>query len=436
MYLMERMTLSLFADAISICARARLSISVVFREKNSRASPQRWQDHTFVNRFENGSIDAFGSLMRLMLLTPSFARVSPVAGALSFARYVHRHVDDVELVFGSLDRRYAVPHDIRSELDQLGIPAICFDLEGFSGLRSWRRVEDFVQSNEVDVVFSMLLRPDLINALQTRALRIVSVRGHNRMSYAAKYGRIRGTIGLGLHRWALSRADRVFAMSPSMAEWLQDEGVDESRIAIHHNFLDLQETLDVAAESQTPEALNEDGRIHIGWFGWLDETKRPDVAIEAAHQLVHRHGLREVLLHLVGDGQMRSALEGMVKELELDSHVLFHGYRHDPLGIMAGMQLVISTSLSEGLSRVLMEALALGRTVVAMSIPGAKELIRDGETGFLSPSANVEDLAEKIASIILGNGYLSPPTLRRFIEKDFDVATCVTGILNDIRAAL
>jgi glycosyltransferase involved in cell wall biosynthesis len=72
------------------------------------------------------------------------------------------------------------------------------------------------------------------------------------------------------------------------------------------------------------------------------------------------------------------------------------GFSDHPHGLIAGSDIVILCSEKEGIPRVLMEAMALGKPVVATDVIGTRELVVDGETGFLVPVGKIDMMAEKI----------------------------------------
>jgi hypothetical protein len=82
---------------------------------------------------------------------------------------------------------------------------------------------------------------------------------------------------------------------------------------------------------------------------------------------------------VVGDGPERQKMEEMVKRLGLK--VIFTGMRNDVYDIMSSMDLFVLSSLNEGLGRVLLEAMAAGRPVVATKVGGVPEVVEDGVTG-------------------------------------------------------
>ncbi len=93
------------------------------------------------------------------------------------------------------------------------------------------------------------------------------------------------------------------------------------------------------------------------------------------------------------------------------------------------MDLILLTSEAEGVPRCLMEALSLGKTVVASDIPGVNTLIQDKQTGYLFPVGNVEKLASLIDNIIRNKLYLPPERLVNFMLENYDVNNCCEKML-------
>ncbi len=119
------------------------------------------------------------------------------------------------------------------------------------------------------------------------------------------------------------------------------------------------------------------------------------VLLEALSSLVSE-GL-QCRLALVGDGPERSALEEEVRVRGLD--VLFAGQRTDAARYVAAADVVVLPSLHEGMSNAIMEAMALGRPVVATSVGGTPELL--GDTGLLCPPGDPRALAEALRRVLL-----------------------------------
>jgi glycosyltransferase involved in cell wall biosynthesis len=129
-----------------------------------------------------------------------------------------------------------------------------------------------------------------------------------------------------------------------------------------------------------------------------DPAKRHDIFLQAADRLAAKHPKLEFIL--VGDGPLRPGLEAMAANLGLGERVIFLGERLDIPAVLAASDISVLPSMSESLSNAIMESMAAGVPVVACRAGGNDELIRDGENGFLVPTADPEALAERIDTLV------------------------------------
>jgi glycosyltransferase involved in cell wall biosynthesis len=115
--------------------------------------------------------------------------------------------------------------------------------------------------------------------------------------------------------------------------------------------------------------------------------------------VLRRRGLDFETL-LVGDGPEREDVKRMIEQEDLTQFFRFMGQRNDVPLILAAADLFVLSSLSEGLPRSIMEAMASLLPVVATDVGGVGELVRHGFTGYLVPSEDTEALAERMAEIL------------------------------------
>ena len=105
------------------------------------------------------------------------------------------------------------------------------------------------------------------------------------------------------------------------------------------------------------------------------------------------------LFLLVGDGPQRDELDSLIREYGIDAHVLLLGQRSDALEIMHESDFCVLPSVKEGLPFVLLEAMALGKPVVATTVGGIPEVVESGIDGILVPPAAPEPLAEAVRTL-------------------------------------
>ncbi len=136
----------------------------------------------------------------------------------------------------------------------------------------------------------------------------------------------------------------------------------------------------------------------IGFVGWLLPIKGPVYLLNALSKVWPEHP--HVSLVLVGKGDLDVDLRTRALELKADDRVKFLGWRDDIETIMQIFDLLVLPSLNEGMGRVVVEAMAAGKPVVASDVGGIPDLVEHGQTGFLVPPADEDALAEAIARII------------------------------------
>ena len=109
----------------------------------------------------------------------------------------------------------------------------------------------------------------------------------------------------------------------------------------------------------------------------------------------------------MGEGPYRARYEAEVRRQGLADTVQFLGYRYDIPELTAAADVAVLTSVKEGIPRALMEAMAVGVPVVATDVKGSREVVVNGETGFLVPLEDDQALAERLTLL------LESPALRR-----------------------
>jgi len=103
---------------------------------------------------------------------------------------------------------------------------------------------------------------------------------------------------------------------------------------------------------------------------------------------------------LVGDGELRSELEARARRLGLESRVHFTGWRDDVADVLALSDVFVLPSQSEGFGRVLVEAMAMGRAIVATAVGGVPDVVLAGRTGLLVQPADPVALADAVRALL------------------------------------
>lgn len=237
-----------------------------------------------------------------------------------------------------------------------------------------------------DLVHAHLGLSEVIAAMVTpRRIPIVaSRRGHNRGFETNPALKLIEGAG---HR----RVDVLICNSTYLADLTRTEDRWPPPIRVIHNAVDL--------ERFTPAPMPSEDRPTVVVVANLHVYKGHDRFLRAME--VVRQQLPHVRATLVGDGVERSRLVELARRLGLGDSVTFAGALPDPRPIVESAHVAALASETEGFPNALLEAMAMGRPVVARRVGGIPELVRDGEDGFLVGS-EPREMADRLIEILKG----------------------------------
>ncbi|SES68444.1 Glycosyltransferase involved in cell wall bisynthesis [Nitrosospira multiformis] len=164
----------------------------------------------------------------------------------------------------------------------------------------------------------------------------------------------------------------------------------------------------------------------VGFIGRLSPEKGPEMFVRMA-QLAHKR-LKNCHFVLVGEGPMRRELQNEIDEHDLTDHIHMAGLQRDMTKIYPCLDLVVSTSYSEAMPLVIVEAMASGLPVVATNVGGVVDIVEVGGTGLLKKPGDTEGLANDVVTLMTSNSIRirMGEAARKRVEEKFD--------LNDIVA--
>jgi glycosyltransferase involved in cell wall biosynthesis len=145
-------------------------------------------------------------------------------------------------------------------------------------------------------------------------------------------------------------------------------------------------------------ALGIDSRAYvIGIVGRLAPVKGHKYFIDAARIILDMR--QDVHFIIVGDGSLRESLESSVPA-SYSRNITFTGFRNDVKELIDIMDIVVFSSLSEGIPYTLLEAMSMGKAVVATRVGGLVEVISDKENGLFVNAKDAGDIAQKCLSLL------------------------------------
>ena len=204
-----------------------------------------------------------------------------------------------------------------------------------------------------------------------------------------------------LLRYTLNRVDAVIAVSEALKRRIVGLGIPEKKIAVVPNGVDPTKFHPIAkSEAREKLGLPNHRKLLLS-VGALHSVKGFDQLIRAIKTLVDEFLEMDVLLVIVGEGDLHKELSRMISEYSLDAHVRLVGaVPHDQLNLWySAADLFCLASRNEGWPNVVIESLACGRPVVATAVGGIPEIIRSEALGLLTESDNSQ-MAAKICQAL------------------------------------
>jgi len=238
-----------------------------------------------------------------------------------------------------------------------------------------------------------------------------------------------------LLRFNARHATAIIAVSEAVRKHLVEHGVAASQCVTVYNGVDLAEH----SPKTDGEAFRREWGIPAtafvaGIVGRLAPFKGHRVFLEAAGRIASENPETKFVVigdALFGEDRYKQDLLKQAHDWGLHDRVLFTGFRDDIASVMASLDVVVFPSLiPESFGRVLIEAMALGKPVIATTLGAPAEIVVEGETGFLVRPDDVNRLAEHIRFLMTHADLRRQMGLaaRRRAETRFSLERFVKGI--------
>lgn len=253
------------------------------------------------------------------------------------------------------------------------------------------------------------LRPDIVHAHDPHAVAMAAMA----LSMAAPSPRPplvaarRVEFRIAHHsfsRWKYGQVDCFIANCEAIADRLAADGIPRAKIVVVHEGVDVERIARLPAASVHAAFFLPAQAPVVGNVAALVPHKGQKHLIDAA--VIVLREVPDARFVIVGDGELRPALERRIRELHLERHVFLAGFRTDVLELTKGFDLFAMSSVSEGMCTALVDAMAASKAAVATAAGGIPEVLVDGQTGYLVPPRDHRTMAERIVQL------LKDPTLR------------------------
>ena len=259
------------------------------------------------------------------------------------------------------------------------------DRRGVNPKTDWKLLRTYaklVKQEKPDLVITYSIKPNIYLGMVCKARGIPYCANVQGLGTAFEWKKLAWFV-TKLYRMALKKARTVFFENQANADiFCQRNIIPAEKITVLPGAgVDLEQyALTPYPQEETKNFL---------YLGRIMQEKGMDEWFDAVQRLKKEYG-DQVAFHMVGF--FEDSYKEIVERLEQEGVIKFHGFQENPLPFYAMSHCVVIPSYHEGLSNVLLEAEAMGRPVVTTDIPGCRETVEDGKTGFLCKAKDSESL--------------------------------------------
>lgn len=252
------------------------------------------------------------------------------------------------------------------------------------------------KKEKFDLVFHYTIKPNIYGTLAAKLAGLKSIAITTGLGYVFLHNNITSLIAKFMYKFSLAFANEV---------WFLND--DDMNIFLDKDLITERQAFKLPSEGINtkrfvPKEKNrKDSKTVFLMIARVLYDKGFNEYLEAAKLIkAQRNDVEFQLLGAIDSGNPSGVPQSVVEDAVSDGFINYLGTTSDVLPIIREADCMVLPSYREGISRVLMEAASMEKPIIATNVTGCREVINDGETGFLCKVKSPVDLANKMAKII------------------------------------
>jgi glycosyltransferase involved in cell wall biosynthesis len=285
------------------------------------------------------------------------------------------------------------------EFERQGIPVSCLNMKKPYDFRVIFKLFRLLREREIDVLHTHLPYAGIVGRLAASLAGVKAIVSteHGLTESHHPLTRLLNVLTLPLNH-------ATIAVSQATARSILKYKITRpERIQVIYNGIDIGELNSIQTDTESiKKSLGIDEHsLVVGTVANIRPEKGLRYLVEAARLVLEQKP--EVTFVIVGRETSKESLvrlQGLAKSLKIRDRIIFTGFRHDALQIMTTFDVFVLPSMWEAFALVIMEAMGLGKPIVATNVGGVPEAIDDGVNGFLVPPRDPKRLALRILELL------------------------------------
>jgi glycosyltransferase involved in cell wall biosynthesis len=251
-----------------------------------------------------------------------------------------------------------------------------------SYLKKLNKFQKILKHDEISIIISYLTLANFVSGvskiLNRNVITIGGIRNERLPYYKFLFEKL-------IHNYL---NDATVFNNYSAREKFERRGFNPDKIYVIQNAIELKNPL--------LDSKSSNGEIKIITVGRFVKQKDYGTALKSFSNLVERNLDRQFRYYIVGYGPLEKDVRSMAEQLKIDNKIKIFINPPDVPSILKSSDIFLSTSLFEGVSNSIMEALVAGLPVVATNVGDNSYLVKNGKNGFLVPCRDVETIVDKL----------------------------------------
>ncbi len=288
---------------------------------------------------------------------------------------------------------------LEQELRAQGIEVTVLDETRLSAGVILTRLLSLTKSFQPDVIHTHRSKENLLGGLAARLSGKKSVRTvHGANEIASGPFDVRRLIINGLDRLAgVFLQQKSIAVSDELRTKLSSHYAANRLLVIENSINEQHVTV---RASEPTEITFDTNCFNVGFVGRFVPVKRVDLFYDTAVRVLQARPDGNIVFHMLGDGPlMEEVMSRRQQQAGLEQRILLHGFVSNSAPLIKNMDLLMFTSDHEGLPMTLLEAMTLGVPVLSRNLTTIRQVLCDGDCGYILDSTDPQVLAQRVCHI-------------------------------------
>ena len=320
------------------------------------------------------------------------------------------------------DEKYASFREMGCEMLETPV-----DRRGTNPLRDvglLRRYLRLMREVKPSAVLTYTIKPNVYGGMAARWAKVPQLANITGLGTAIENPGPLQKVSVAMYRFALKKAKTVFYQNVTIQKFCEEKGIGRHGMLLPGSGVNLEwHSLQPYPPQESPVRFLFIGRMMRD--KGTDEFLKMAATVKAAHPQVEFHIL----------GPSEDDYEARVAEAHAQGTVVWHGSVPDVRPYMREAWCTVHPSYHEGMANVLLESAAAGRPVITTNVPGCREAVEDGLTGFLCPARDASALTaavERFLSLPYDEKVRMGIAGREKMQREFDRELVVRAYLEQL----